>query len=147
MAALLHKPSHAYVPGVNGRHEEGAFDFIRVTAKEGMAVDELEQSLAFTCGIDYIGNGFYWEAHEVLEAVWMVIPNATPEKHLVQGLIQYANACLKMKMSRPKAARRLCAIARDLLLASKGHNFENIDPSTIFIQIENLEKDIMQNNA
>lgn len=37
-------------------------------------------------------------------------PNS-PERHFVQGLIQLANARLKLVMGKPKAAARLAAIA------------------------------------
>jgi len=46
-------------------------------------------------GIHLFNHGFYWEAHEVLEAVWNNAAPNSREKHLVQGVIQIANAQLK----------------------------------------------------
>ncbi len=108
-------PTHAYVPGKNTRHEEGAFDEIRSTAQAGMSVQALVRCDAYRVGLFYIENGYYWEAHEVLEPVWMALAPRAPEKQIVQGIIQLANAYLKVKMDRPKAALRLCDIAQTLI--------------------------------
>jgi hypothetical protein len=76
---------------------------------------ELARSGAFQTGLHYLDAGYYWEAHELLEPVWMALPETSSERRVVQALIQFANACLKERMDRPKAALRLCAIVRDLL--------------------------------
>jgi hypothetical protein len=109
------KPSQAYVPGKTPRHEEGAFDTLRATARAGMSVEALTDSAAFQTGLDYLATGLYWEAHEVLETVWLVLPDESDARWIVQSLIQLANARLKHAMDRPKAALRLCAIVQDLL--------------------------------
>jgi len=109
------KPTQAYVPGKTPRHEEGAFDSVRATARAGMSVDALTDCAAFQTGLEYLDTGYYWEAHEVLEPVWMVLPNNSDERYLVQALIQLANARLKLCMGRPKAALRLCGIVQKLL--------------------------------
>lgn len=118
-------PTHAYVPGKTTRHPEGAFDAICNTAHEGLSPETLAQSAAFQTGLRYIHAGYFWEAHELLEPVWMALPNPSAERHFVQALIQIANGLLKLKMERPKAAMRLEAIARQLLEdAGQGHAFE-----------------------
>lgn len=109
------EPDHAYVPGMNARHPEGMFDAIRATARQDMPVGMLLRCDAFHIGIEYVAKGYYWEAHEVLEAVWLALPANSLERFGVQGIIQLANAHLKMRMKRPKAARRLCDIAENLL--------------------------------
>lgn len=50
---------------------------------------------------------YYWEAHEVWEAVWQVTGANSPERLLLQALIQGANAQLKRKMGRSGAAGKL----------------------------------------
>lgn len=64
--------------------------------------------------------GFYWEAHEVLEAVWKASPLNSRERRLVRAVIQLANAGLKLRMGRPRAALRLLGEARDLLREGAG---------------------------
>ncbi len=103
-------PPHAYVPGQTPRHPEGAFDTLRDTARAGMSAEALADSAAFRAGLKYLEGEFFWEAHEVLEPVWMALPERSPERHLVQALIQLANARLKARMNRPRAVARLGAI-------------------------------------
>jgi len=107
-----HWPSHAYIPGKTPRHAEDAFDHLRATATAAHDAGQLSKSDAFLVGLSYLRNGYYWEAHELFEPVWMALPDPSRERALVQGLIQIANGFLKLKMDRPKAASRLEAIAR-----------------------------------
>lgn len=111
----LFRPTHAYVPGRTPRHPEDAFDILRATARAGDTPEMLARSAAFRAGLHYLDTGFYWEAHEVLEPVWMALPRCSAERAFVQALIQLANGRLKLVMERPKAALRLALIARDHL--------------------------------
>jgi hypothetical protein len=109
-AGLL--PSYAYIPGKTPRHAEGFFDAIRATAQPDMGQATLLRSRAFTAGLAYLQAGYNWEAHEVLEPVWLALPAGSAARGFVQGVIQLANARLKLEMGRPRAAVRLCAITR-----------------------------------
>ena len=102
-------PPHAYMPGRTARHAEGAFDGLKAVA------DPLRDSPAWACGLRFLQAGFYWEAHEVLEAVWMAAPERSGEKLAVQAVIQIANAALKARMGQARAAERLAGIARGRL--------------------------------
>ncbi|MFY0634129.1 MAG: DUF309 domain-containing protein [Vannielia sp.] len=102
-------PEYAYVPGQTPRHPEGAFDALRDTVDP-----EPMQSQALRTGLDWIDAGYFWEAHEVLEPVWLVLPDG-PDRTGIQALIQLANAGLKQRMQRPEAALRLCGIAARLI--------------------------------
>lgn len=108
-------PDHAYVPGQTLRHREGLWDHVRATARPGMDADTLAASDAFLTGLAFHKAGFYWEAHEVWEAVWMACAPNSAEHRFVQALIQLANAELKLKMGKPRAAVRLCGIAENHL--------------------------------
>jgi len=109
------RPPHAYVPGRTPRHPEGAFDAIRGSVTEGMAPEALPATAAWRTGLRWLEEGYYWEAHEVLEPVWMAAPPNAPERHMVQAVIQAANARLKRRMERPRAAERLEARVAALL--------------------------------
>jgi len=105
-------PPHAYRPGQTPRHPPGRFDSLRASARPGMTPDELAGCAAFRTGLAYLDAGFFWEAHEVLEPVWLACKPNSAERQLSQGLIQFANAALKAAMGRHAAAHRLCAAAR-----------------------------------
>ncbi len=108
-------PTHSYVPGQNVRHPEGAFDHIRASIQSDMPAGDISRSSAFLHGLIYLDSGYFWEAHEVLEPVWMVLPRDSEERVFVQGLIQLANGYLKLNMGRLKASARLACIAADLM--------------------------------
>ena len=112
-------PAEAFVPGRSPRPEEGLFITIadRAPARTDPAAWQVND--AWRYGFRLYGGGFFWEAHEVWEPVWMgTVPNSA-ERHLVQGLIQLANACLKLRMERKRAALRLVRDA-GLRLAEAG---------------------------
>jgi len=101
-------PPHAYVPGQNARHPEGWFDDIKASVTTDLPVDLLHLTEAWQAGLAYLDAGYFWECHEVLEAVWMQTPLNTPEREMTQAVIQLANARLKLRMDKPRAVRRLC---------------------------------------
>ncbi|MCA0870690.1 DUF309 domain-containing protein [Seohaeicola saemankumensis] len=80
-----------------------------------MSAAELAGTDAWRAGWQYFETGFYWEAHELWEPVWMALPEGAPDRALVQASIQLANACLKARMGRLRAVFRLCDIAQGLL--------------------------------
>ncbi len=106
-------PPHAYIPGQTPRHPEDLFDSIKATAG-GISVADIPGCLAWRSGLQFLEDGFFWEAHEVLEAVWMSCPPNSPEKLMVQAVIQFANARLKAVMGRAAAAERLRRISERL---------------------------------
>lgn len=99
------------MPGQTARHPEGAFDALTETARAGMSPAELAESDAWKAGWQFLQTGFFWEAHELFEPVWMALPPNSRERAFVQGAIQIANAALKDRMGRPRAVLRLCQIA------------------------------------
>ena len=135
-------PDHAYVPGKTPRHHEGFFDVIRETATADLSSSQLSQSHAFRLGLRYLEDGFYWEAHEVFEPVWMVLPDPSVERRFVQGLIQIANGFLKVEMDRPKAAARLIAIARDLVPESGEGQIMGVELSFVHALLASLDKEM-----
>jgi len=97
-------PPHRHIPGQNARPDEAFFDDIKS-----------DSGHAWLYGIRLFNCGFYWEAHEVLEPVWLnALPNSR-ERHLVQAVIHLANGLLKQAMGRPNARQRLAGLARSRL--------------------------------
>ena len=104
-------PAHAYIPGQSPRHPEEMFEAVKSTVRLGMTEADLAVSDAWSTGLDYYHAGFFWECHEVLEAVWMATRQNSRARRVVQAVIQLANARLKLAMGRGNAARRLAEIA------------------------------------
>jgi hypothetical protein len=136
----MFRPDHIYIPGVNERHPENTFETIRITAMPDSSIEELANCDAFKHGIFYLEEGYFWEAHEVFEPVWMALPHDSEERRFVQGLIQLANASLKAEMARPKAVCRLCRIARELLISTNGRGaMMNLEHKVFLRQVDALE--------
>ena len=104
-------PAYAHVPGRTPRHAAGAFDGLCATVPADPSVADAFGCDAWRAGVQFWQRGYFWEAHEVWEAVWMALEAGSDARQLVRGMIQLANAELKVQMERPHAVLRLCAIA------------------------------------
>ena len=101
--STLPLPAHRHLPGSGG-----AADMVPLDAAKG------DDANAFRYGADLFNHGYFWEAHEVWEAVWLASPPNSRRRQGVHSLIQMANACLKLAMGRCNAFRRLAAEVESL---------------------------------
>ena len=62
---------------------------------------------ALRYGIALNDRGYFWEAQEILEAVWAAAPQGGRERILLRACIQIATANLRLRMQKPHAAARL----------------------------------------
>ena len=97
------------------------------------------ENATYLYGCQLYTAGFFWEAHEVWEPVWMHAPPNSHARALIQGLIQLANACLKIRMARPHAARRLLAMSRAHIEEAGYDPVMGLDPATLHAQISAFE--------
>ncbi len=81
----------------------------RLPAK--LEADEAAASVAFRYGIDLFNSGYFWEAHEIWEPVWMRLAPNSRERLAAQAFIQAANAFLKLATSRENAFQRVAGEA------------------------------------
>ena len=108
-------PDYKHLPGKNARPDDGLLESIAHSASAVTDDASYRSNVAWLYGIRLFNNGFYWEAHEVLEAVWNNAAPNSREKHLVQGVIQMANAQLKASLEQTKAADRLQKLAAECI--------------------------------
>ena len=111
IAAGLALPDHAHLPGMNARSEDDVLEQAKVLASPQTRSRDWRENVAWLYGVRLIREGYYWEAHEVLETVWMNAAPNSREKALVQALIHGANARLKQKLGKSNAASRLVALS------------------------------------
>ena len=109
-------PPYTFVPGENPHpvrdpegHSYGQFehDAIQFEPAQWQSCDE------YLFGIDLFNYGYWWEAHEALESVWIAAGRTSQTGYFVQGLIQIAVAQLKQKQSFSDVARRMAADGLD----------------------------------
>jgi hypothetical protein len=62
---------------------------------------------ALRYGIALNDHGYFWESQQILEAVWAAAPQGGRERILLRACIQIANANLRLRMQKPRAAARL----------------------------------------
>src|SRR5712672_1883411 len=100
-------PRWAYLPGVETEadHETLAMAKALVPARFNGFVPARHPALRYGLGLN--DSGFFWESHEILEAVWAAAPQGGRERILLRACIQIANANLKLRMEKPHAAARL----------------------------------------
>lgn len=108
------RPRHAYRPGQNERHADDLFDSIKQRA-EGVDLATIPDTDAWHFGLAFLQDGYFWEAHEVLEPLWLASPPNGAERLFLQGIIQLANASLKQAMGKARASERLFAQSEDLV--------------------------------
>lgn len=141
-------PPHAYVPGQNARHPEDLFDPIKDSLTPGIPPGRLHETTAWAAGMVYLDGGYFWECHEVLEAVWMQTPVGSVEREMVQAIIQLANARLKLLMDRPQAVGRLCSIVRDhLQRCPTDRPVLGLRVPDLLVQVSAIEAALLANNA
>jgi len=67
---------------------------------------------AFRYGADLFNAGYFWEAHEIWEPVWLALPPNSCARFACQAVIQAANAFLKLAGGRPNAFLRIASDVR-----------------------------------
>lgn len=106
-------PEVPYLPGITARPGKAVFASAAASVRPGMTAADLAGSAAWAAGHEAFARGYYWEAHELWEPVWAALPREGPDWHLARALIQCANARLKARMGRSRAAARIAALAEE----------------------------------
>jgi predicted metal-dependent hydrolase len=57
--------------------------------------------------VDLFNHGYWWEAHEALEALWHAAGRTTPEARFVQGLVLVAAGYLNRARGKRTATRQV----------------------------------------
>jgi predicted metal-dependent hydrolase len=100
-------PTRRHVPGSGSEPDRASLEPAKAQTPDRVCDRNWREVPAYLFGIELYAAGYFWEAHEVWEPVWMASAPNSRERLLLAGLIQLANACLKLEMGRPKAALRL----------------------------------------
>jgi hypothetical protein len=112
-AADLPLPGWAYVPGETADSEPDYETLgqakARVPAQFFGFVPIRHPALRY--GMTLNDAGYFWESQQVLESVWAAAPQGGRERILLRACIQVANANLKLRMRKPRAAARLWGVA------------------------------------
>jgi hypothetical protein len=102
-------PRWAYVPGLTAQAEPDHDTLwqakVLVPSRFRGFVPARHPALRY--GIALNDSGYFWEAQEILEAVWAAAPQGGRERILLRACIQIATANLRLRMGKQNAAARL----------------------------------------
>jgi Domain of unknown function (DUF309) len=102
-------PQWAYVPGdayePDADYETLAQVKLLVPAAFRGYVPARHPALRY--GLALNDHGYFWEAREILEAVWAAAPQGGRERILLRACILIANGNLRLRMEKPGSAARL----------------------------------------
>ena len=87
--------------------------------------------------------GFFWEAHEAWEPLWLAAAPNSRERALLQGLIQLANGWLKLRMGRAPAAARIAALAGEHLGRAGPGEVLGIESAWALAELARLERAVI----
>lgn len=100
---------YRYVPGKTAHPHRGQIPPPPPLLKGG------KENEGFRYGVDLFNHGYWWEAHEAWESVWLSGDKKSPEGQCLQGLIQYSGAILKCYQGEHRGLPRLLRAATDKL--------------------------------
>ena len=108
-SSALPLPQWAYVPGETG---EAAADYETLAQAKLLVPSAFRGYVparhpALRYGLALNDQGYFWEAQEILEAVWAAAPQGGRERILLRGCILIANGNLRLRMQKPNTAARL----------------------------------------
>jgi hypothetical protein len=100
-------PSYTYVPGITPHPDTGG--------EESPAAGEGNAERRFQWGQTLFNHGYYWEAHEAWEGLWIEAGRRGPAADLLKGLIKLAACGVKCLEGNERGARRHARRAAELL--------------------------------
>ncbi len=100
-------PRWVHVPGQDAEADHVTLERVKRLVPSRFEGFVPATHLALRYGLALNDAGYFWECHEILEAVWAAAPQSGRDRILLRGCMQIANANLKLKLNRPGAVVRL----------------------------------------
>lgn len=92
-------PKYRYVPSVHPHPviDPKGHSYKKEEEKpEYLPHEKWKQNDLYLYGVDLFNNGYWWEAHEAWESIWLTTQKNDMEGQYLQGLIQFSAALLKL---------------------------------------------------
>ena len=131
-------PAYAYLPGRQPHpvRDPGGHSY-RAEAAQDAHEGAHDKSDLLYWGMDLFNHGYYWEAHEAWEELWLEADNGSARRRAYKGLILLAAAGVKIREGKIAAAQKharraathLRAAADDpdrFLSAALGYRFDRL---------------------
>ncbi len=131
-------PSYRFVPGKSPhptRDPDGHSYNKPLEQLDSFEIEQWQACEEYLYGIDLFNHGYWWEAHEALEAIWVTAGRQTQTGQFIQGLIQIAVAHLKNYQGFTDVAKRMAVEGLDKMKRVKGV-YMGIDVTTFRADVE-----------
>jgi hypothetical protein len=117
-------PSYRFVPGLYPhpiRDPDGhSHRSIRAQVHPFWKPEEWPGLERYLHGVDLFNRFYFWEAHEVWEALWKSHPPASDPAQFIQGLINLSASFLKLHMGAVPSSQKLWEAAESRLRRFEG---------------------------
>ncbi len=107
MSDDLPLPRWRYTPGTGNQPDREILERVKALVPLRFESHVPLDHPALLYGLALNDQGFFWECHEILEAVWKAAPQGGRDRILLRACIQIANANLKQVLKQPRAVARL----------------------------------------
>ena len=114
----LDLPPYSYVPGHSPHPVSNPAGHMHGTEHETplpLVPESWQESPEYLYGIDLFNHGYYWEAHEAWEALWLAAGRHGSVADFLKGLIKLAAAGVKAREGNPRGVQRHGLRAIELL--------------------------------
>ena len=108
-------PAVRHVPGTGTVPDRAWLEAAKAGYPDHFTANAWAATPPFLKGADCYNHGFFWEAHELWEPVWLAAAPNSAERTALKALIQTANAFLKLSEGQTTAFARLTGEAQALL--------------------------------
>ncbi len=138
-------PPYTYVPGRAPhplREPDGHSYGEAEEPVDAPVVDRPDDSPRFLRGTRLFDAGFYWEAHEAWESLWLAAGRTSPLAAFLKGLIKLAAAGVKVREGVPSGvkrhARRAAELFEEAAEAFDGSPVLGLDPRELAARAEQI---------
>jgi len=101
-------PVRKYIPGKERQKYPDESHIPEIPADMGnFGANTWKSSKKYLYAIDLFNFGYWWEAHVILEDLWIQAGKTTLTAKFIQGIIQISAALVKDSQSMPQGAIRL----------------------------------------
>lgn len=104
--------------------------------------EQWNQSASYLFAVDLFNHGFYWEAHEVWESLWIAAGRAGILADFLKGLIKLAAAGVKELEGNPTGIDRHRSRALELLsgTAANSQSYGGLHLPALLTQVQKKRK-------
>jgi uncharacterized protein len=128
-------PAYPYIPGQNPRPQNPHIPGVAIEPQRWW------QNSTYLLGVDLFNAGYYWEAHEQFEGLWLAAGRKGVVADFFKALIKLAAAGVKQRMNQPASVRSQALRAAQLLRGVAEDRFLGLNLPELIAWAEAISKE------